>query len=197
MRPTTNRHIAELQDRLRTDRRLQVIVSLVCAVFVAVVITTHIVSLQTSIQQWTGDNQVLVAISDIAPGDALTNANTTSRPIPHSITPRNALTSIRDETVATSLIVSGQVISEHHIGVATSMTPVGWKTVALPEDVMLPLAAIGANVDVVIDAHIVVNNAILITTATEIHSATIAVPEQHAPAVAIAAQRGALTLVGS
>jgi len=50
---------------------------------------------------------------------------------------------------------------------------------------------------VVIDAHIVVNNAILITTATEIHSATIAVPEQHAPAVAIAAQRGALTLVGS
>ena len=77
------------------------------------------------------------------------------------------------------------------------MTPVGWKTVALPEDVMLPLAAVGAKVDVVIDAHIVVNNAILITTATEIHSATIAVPEQHAPAVAIAAQRGALTLVGS
>jgi hypothetical protein len=62
---------------------------------------------------------------------------------------------------------------------------------------MLPLSIVGAKVDVVVEARVVVSNAVLISISTDSQNATIAVPEQYAPGVAIAAQRGSLTLVGS
>ena len=197
MRRTTNRHFAEFSDRLLAERRLQITFSMLCATFVALVVTSHVFSLRSSIHEQTSDIEVLVAITDIAPGDTLTSLNTSTRFVPKHLTPRDVLASRRNDSTAASLIVTGQMIGEHHIGTAPSLTPHGWKTVALPSELILPLASVGAKVDVVIDSRIVVNNAVLVSVASETRSSTIAVPEQHAPAVAVAAQRGLLTLVGA
>ncbi len=152
---------------------------------------------QQAMKRWVSHHDVLVATSDIAPGETLTTDNTSRTPAPRALTPRDALVSLESGDVASSLIVEGQVISRVDVGTTTSLTPQGWKTVALPDEVMLPLSTVGARVDVVIEARVVVSNAILIGIATDAQNATIAVPERHAPSVAIAAQRGTLTLVGS
>lgn len=179
------------------DRQLQITVSFLCAMLVALVVTSHVITLRSSIHAQTSDIEVLVALADIAPGDALTPLNTSMQSVPRHLTPRDALTSRRNDSSAASLIVTGQIIGEHHIGTAASIAPRDWKTIALPNEVMLPLASVGAKVDVVIDARIVVNDAVLVAVANATQSSTIAVPEKFAPDVAIAAQRGTLTLVGT
>ena len=191
------RRLTEFSGRLLVDRRLQITVSFLCAIVVALVVTSHVVALRSSIHEQTSDIEVLVAITEIAPGDALTSLNTSTRLVPKHLTPRDVLASRRNNSTAASLIVTGQMIGEHHVGTAPSLTPHGWKTVALPSDLMLPVASVGAKVDVVIDSRIVVTDAILVSVLNETRSSTIAVPEQHAPAVAVAAQRGLLTLVGA
>ncbi len=158
---------------------------------------SQVLSQQKAMKSWTTHHDVLVATSDISPGETLMADNTSRISAPQALTPRDALMSLESGDVASSLIVEGQVISRVDVGDTTSLTPQGWKTVALPADVMLPLSMVGARVDVVIEARVVVSKAVLISVATDAQNATIAVPEQHAPSVAIAAQRGTLTLVGS
>lgn len=158
---------------------------------------SQVISQQKVTKSWERLHDVLVATSDISPGEALTADNTSRVSAPQAITPRDALVALESDEIASTLIVEGQVISKLNVGSTTSLVPEGWKTVALPDEVMLPLSSVGAKLDVVVEARVVVSNAILIGVATDSQNAAIAVPEQHAPSVAIAAQQGLLTLVGS
>ena len=197
MRLLSRQQITEVAEQLRINRQWQRAASACCAAVVALIMVSQALAQQQAMKRWASHHDVLVATSDIAPGETLTTDNTSRTPAPRALTPRDALVSLESDDVASSLIVEGQVISRVDVGATTSLTPQGWKTVALPDEVMLPLSTVGARVDVVIEARVVVSNAVLISVATDAQNATIAVPEQHAPSVAIAAQRGALTLVGS
>ncbi|MBM3638878.1 MAG: hypothetical protein FJW98_05510 [Actinobacteria bacterium] len=197
MRGLSKRRVAEVSEQLRLNRQWQRALAACCAVFVALIVMSQVLSQQKVMQRWATTQEVLVATSDISPGETLTPENTMRTSVPQAITPRDALVLLTSDKSASALIVAGQVISKLHVGATATLTPEGWKTVALPDDVMLPLSIVGAKVDVVVETRVVVNNAILVGIATDTHNATIAVPEQHAPAVAIAAQQGTLTLVGS
>jgi len=193
----SRQHVAEVSEQLRLNRQWQRALSACCAAVVALIMISQVLSQQKAMKSWTTHHDVLVATSDISPGETLTADNTSRISAPQALTPRDALVSLESGDIASSLIVEGQVISRLHVGATTSLTPEGWKTVALPDEVMLPLSIVGAKVDVVVEARVVVSNAVLISISTDSQNATIAVPEQYAPGVAIAAQRGSLTLVGS
>lgn len=197
MRGLSKRRVAEVGEQLRLNRQWQRALAACCAAVVALIVMSQVLSRQKVMQRWATTQEVLVATSDISPGEALTPENTMRTSVPQAITPRDALVLLTSDESASALIVAGQVISKLHVGATGTLTPEGWKTVALPDDVMLPLSIVGAKVDVVVETRVVVNNAILIGIATDTHNATIAVPEQHASAVAIAVQQGTLTLVGS
>lgn len=197
MRGLTKRHVAEVSEQLRLNRQWQRVLAACCAAVVALVVMSQFLSQQKVLQRWATIRHVLVATSDISPGETLTAENTLRTSVPQAITPRDALLVLTSNETASSLIVAGQVISKLHVGATATLIPEGWKTVALPNEVMLPLSTVGAKVDVVVETRVVVSDAILIGIATDTHNATIAVPEQHAPTVAVAAQQGVLTLVGS
>jgi Flp pilus assembly protein CpaB len=104
----------------------------------------------------------VVATDGIAPGEALSPVNTTTRVLPVAVLPPGSLTSVPAGAVANSFIAPGEPVLERRLGRAgdgpvAALLPDGGRGVAVPVDeTSLPLrrgdqvdvvAAVGAGVD--------------------------------------------------
>lgn len=208
--------VSRLNTRLGTwysslcrDHRQQRHVVAICTGVAAMVFFINIVQLQSQKQQLAAHFTVLVAMSDIKPGEPVTNAAVQPLRVPASLVAASAIFELPVTAYAQQVIGVGEVITSINVAnrpLNTSLVPVGWRTIAITSPTALPPMSPGDHVDVIANGVVLVANAVVVsaTSGASIRSSeltitqiVIGVPAEAAPRVATAAALGDATLVGS
>lgn len=164
------------------------------AVSGALVAARAVTSVEAARDEWGAPRTVLVATASVSPGEAIAGV-VERRAVPGPIVPAGALGELPDAAVARQRIAAGEIIVEHDVAATAdpqARIPPGWHAVAVAEPV-----ASGADVgdEVVAVAGGVVLAASGVVVGTPGGSVLVAVPAPDAPAVAMAATTGELTLL--
>jgi len=160
----------------------------------ALVAMRAVTSVEVARDEWGAPRTVLVVGDEVAPGDALAGV-VERRTMPGPVVPDGALGDLPGAAVARQRIGAGEIVVEHDV-VATAdpqaRIPPGWHAVAVAEPV-----SSGADVgdEVVAVAAGVVLAASGVVVGTTVDAVLVAVPSADAPAVAMAATTGELTLL--
>jgi len=138
---------------------------------------------------------VVVATSQLSPGDVVSWSSFAVRSLPAIALPATA---VRDLPVGDTLrqhLAPGEVLTAADLAVDGTAIPVGWRTVAIRSGGALPPLEPGARVDVIAASVVLVAGAIVIGVGDD-GIVVVSVPAESAPSVATAAANGEATLVG-
>jgi len=167
---------------------------LVLSTGVALVATTAVAGVEDARLAWGTTQPVVVATVDLAPGDPLAG-RTEVRPHPAPIVPTGALVEVAQDAVARQHLTAGEVlvdvdVTAGHLPVA--LIPAGWRGVPIAEGV--PTGAIvGDRVAAASGGVLLAEDGVVVGRVEQ--TVVVAVPESEAPAVAMAASAGELTLL--
>ena len=144
--------------------------------------------------EWGATTPVLVATSDIAPGDALAGA-VSAHDWPVALAPPGALGELADDAVARQHLAAGDLVSTADLAGRGSLAlvPAGWLAVPVTESPRSGAAA-GDRVQVASEGIVVAADALVIGT-VDADVTLVAVPASDAPLLPLAADAGALTLL--
>jgi hypothetical protein len=167
---------------------------LLLAVAVGTVIASMAASVDAARRAWGDTRPVLVATVALAPGDALAGA-TEVREHPGPMTPEAALDAAPEGAVARQHIAVGEVLVAADVAPTAapqSLIPAGWSAVAVTEPVPTG-AMVGDRVGAVAAGVVLTSDGLVVGRATD--AVLVAVPDDAAPAVAMAASSGTLALL--
>jgi len=193
--------------KLCRDHRLQRRAIALCAGVSALVFYVNVIQLQSQKQQLAANITVLVATSDIASGDLVTNSAVQQLLVPASLVAATVITDLPNNAYAQQSIGVGELITSINVADESSgisIVPAGWRTIAITSPTALPPMSAGDHVDVIANGVILVANAVVLSTSGElspqggmvfITHVVIGVPADSAPSVATAAALGDATLV--
>ena len=193
--------------KLCRDHRLQRRAIAFCAGVAAVVFFVNVIQLQSQKQQLAANISVLVATSDIASGDPVTNSDVQQLLVPASLVSATVITDLSDNAYAQQSIGVGELITTINVADESSritLVPAGWRTIAITSPIALPPMSAGDHVDVIANGVVLVANAVVVSTSGELSPSSsmvlithvvIGVPADAAPSVATAAALGDATLV--
>jgi hypothetical protein len=143
---------------------------------------------------WGTARQVVVAVDDIAPGDAL-DGHTAVRSRPLPALPRRTLHELPAGARARQWVTAGEVVVATDV-VATAgpqaLIPAGWSALAVAEPVPSG-AAVGDTVTAVGGGVVLATGGVVVGLAGT--ALLVAVPDADAPRVALAASNGELSLL--
>ena len=183
-------------------RRQQVIAGLVCCAALTFFITlSRMQSATTSLGLTT---PVLIASSNIEPGDIITTQLFSLRTRPRAAVAPTALHDLQFGLVAQQSISIGELLTTTNTGTSTSkqlQLPVGFRSVAIVPPAALPPMQVGDHVDIIANGIVLAADALVLSlmqnTTSEVIGVIVAVPAELSAAVASAAAIGDATLVVS
>ena len=187
----------------RNNRRQhQVIAGLVCcAALTFFIALSRMQSATTSLGLTT---PVLIASSNIEPGDIITTQLFSLRTLPRSAVTPTALHDLQTGLVAQQSISIGELLTTTNTGTSTSKQlrlPVGFRSVAIVPPAALPPMQVGDHVDIIANGIVLAADALVLSlmenTNSEVVGVIVAVPAELSAAVASAAAIGDATLVVS
>ena len=183
----------------RNNRRQhQVIAGLVCCAALTFFITlSRMQSATTSLGLTT---PVLIASSNIEPGDIITTQLFSLRTLPRSAVTPTALHDLQTGLVAQQSISIGELLTTTNTGTSTSkqlQLPIGFRSVAIVPPAALPPMQVGDHVDIIANGVVLAADALVLSLIENTPGVIVAVPADLSAAVASAAAIGDATLVVS
>ena len=183
-------------------RRQQAIAGLACCAALTFFITlSRMQSATTSLGLTT---PVLIASSNIEPGDIITTQLFSLRTLPRSAVTPTALHDLQTGLVAQQSISIGELLTTTNTGTSTSkqlQLPVGFRSVAIVPPAALPPMQVGDHVDIIANGIVLAADALVLSlmenTNSEVVGVIVAVPAELSAAVASAAAIGDATMVVS
>jgi hypothetical protein len=179
-------------------RRQQVIAGLVCCAALTFFITlSRMQSATTSLGLTT---PVLIASSNIEPGDIITTQLFNLRTLPRAAVAPTALHDLQTGLVAQQSISIGELLTTTNTGASTSkqlQLPVGFRSVAIVPPAALPPMQVGDHVDIIANGIVLAADALVLSLIENTPGVIVAVPAELSAAVASAAAIGDATLVVS
>ena len=183
----------------RNNRRQhQVIASLVCCAALTFFITLS--RMQSATASLGSTTTVLIATSNIEPGDIITTQLFSLRTLPRSAVTPTALHDLQTGLVAQQSISIGELLTTTNTGTSTSkqlQLPVGFRSVAIVPPAALPPMQIGDHVDIIANGIVLAADALVLSLIEDTIGVIVAVPAELSAAVASAAAIGDATLVVS
>ena len=147
---------------------------------------------------------VLIAASDIKPGDLITPQLFNPHTLPRSAVAPTALHDVQIGLVAQQPISIGELLTTTNTGTSTSkqlQLPVGFRSVAIVPPAALPPIQVGDHVDIIANGVVLAADALVLSlmenTTGVITGVIVAVQAELSAAVASAAAIGDATLVVS
>ncbi len=187
----------------RNNRRQhQVIASLVCCAALTFFITLS--RMQSATASLGSTTPVLIASSNIEPGDIITSQLFSLRSLPRSAVSPTALHDLQTGLVAQQSISIGELLTTTNTGTSTSkqlQLPIGFRSVAIVPPAALPPMQVGDHVDIIANGIVLAADALVLSlienTTGVVTGVIVAVPAEFSAAVASAAAIGDATLVVS
>ena len=187
----------------RNNRRQhQVIAGLVCCAALTFFITLS--GMQSATASLGLTTPVLIASSNIEPGDIITTQLFSLRTLPRSAVTPTALHDLQTGLVAQQSISIGELLTTTNTGTSTSkqlQLPVGFRSVAIVPPAALPPMQVGDHVDIIANGIVLAADALVLSlmenTNSEVDGVIVAVPAELSAAVASAAAIGDATMVVS
>ena len=183
-------------------RRQQVIACLVCCAALTFFVTLS--RMQSATSSLGKTTSVLIATSDIKPGDLITSQLFILRTFPRSAVAPTALHDVQIGLVAQQPISIGELLTTTNTGTSTSkqlQLPVGFRSVAIVPPAALPPMQVGDHVDIIANGVVLAADALVLSlienTTSVITGVIVAVQAELSAAVASAAAIGDATLVVS
>ena len=183
-------------------RRQQVIAGLVCCAALTFFVTMS--RMQSATSSLGKTTSVLIATSDIKPGDLITPQLFNRHTLPRSAVAPTALHDVQIGLVAQQSISIGELLTTTNTGTSTSkqlQLPVGFRSVAIMPPAALPPIQVGDHVDIIANGVVLAADALVLSlmenTTGVITGVIAAVPAELSAAVASAAAIGDATLVVS
>lgn len=147
---------------------------------------------------------VLIAASNIEPGDIITSQLFSLRALPRSAVAPTALQDLQTGLIAQQSISIGELLTTTNTGTSTSkqlQLPIGFRSVAIVPPAALPPMHVGDHVDIIANGMVLAANALVLSlmenTTGEVVGVIVAVPADLSAAVASAAAIGDATMVVS
>ena len=179
-------------------RRQQVIASLVCCAALTFFITLS--RMQSATASLGSTTPVLIASSNIEPGDIITTQLFSLRTLPRSAVTPTALHNLQIGLVAQQSISIGELLTTTNTDTSTSkqlQLPVGFRSVAIVPPAALPPMQVGDHVDIIANGIVLAADALVLSLIENTPGVIVAVPAELSAAVASAAAIGDATLVVS
>ena len=179
-------------------RRQQVIASLVCCAALTFFITLS--RMQSATASLGSTTPVLIASSNIEPGDIITTQLFILRTLPRSAVTPTALHNLQTGLVAQQSISIGELLTTTNTDTSTSkqlQLPVGFRSVAIVPPAALPPMQVGDHVDIIANGIVLAADALVLSLIENTPGVIVAVPAELSAAVASAAAIGDATLVVS
>ena len=179
-------------------RRQQVIASLVCCAALTFFITLS--RMQSATASLGSTTPVLIASSNIEPGDIITTQLFSLRTLPRSAVTPTALHDLQTGLVAQQSISIGELLTTTNTDTSTSkqlQLPVGFRSVAIVPPAALPPMQVGDHVDIIANGIVLAADALVLSLIEDTIGVIVAVPAELSAAVASAAAIGDATLVVS
>ena len=183
----------------RNNRRQhQVIAGLVCcAALTFFIALSRMQSATTSLGLTT---PVLIASSNIEPGDIITTQLFSLRTLPRSAVTPTALHDLQIGLVAQQSISIGELLTTTNTGTSATQQlqlPAGFRSVAIVPPAALPPMQVGDHVDIIANGVVLAADALVLGLIEDTIGVIVAVPADLSAAVASAAAIGDATLVVS
>ena len=183
----------------RNNRRQhQVIAGLVCCAALTFFITLS--RMQSATASLGLTTPVLIASSNIEPGDIITTQLFSLRTLPRSAVAPTALHDLQTGLVAQQSISIGELLTTTNTGTSTSkqlQLPIGFRSVAIVPPAALPPMQVGDHVDIIANGIVLAADALVLSLIENTPGVIVAVPADLSAAVASAAAIGDATLVVS
>ena len=179
-------------------RRQQAIAGLVC--FAALMFFITLSRMQSATDSLGLTTPVLIASSNIEPGDIITTQLFILRTLPRSAVTPTALHNLQTGLVAQQSISIGELLTTTNTGTSTSkqlQLPVGFRSVAIVPPAALPPMQVGDHVDIIANGIVLAADALVLGLIEDTIGVIVAVPAELSAAVASAAAIGDATLVVS
>ena len=179
-------------------RRQQVIAGLVC--FAALTFFITLSGMQSATTSLGLTTPVLIASSNIEPGDIITTQFFSLRTLPRSAVTPTALHNLQTGLVAQQSISIGELLTTTNTGTSTSkqlQLPAGFRSVAIVPPAALPPMQVGDHVDIIANGIVLAADALVLSLIEDTIGVIVAVPAELSAAVASAAAIGDATLVVS
>ena len=179
-------------------RRQQAIAGLVC--FAALMFFITLSRMQSATDSLGLTTPVLIASSNIEPGDIITTQLFILRTLPRSAVTPTALHNLQTGLVAQQSISIGELLTTTNTGTSTSkqlQLPVGFRSVAIVPPAALPPMQVGDHVDIIANGIVLAADALVLSLIEDTIGVIVAVPADLSAAVASAAAIGDATLVVS
>ena len=179
-------------------RRQQVIAGLVCCAALTFFITLS--RMQSATASLGLTTPVLIATSNIEPGDIITTQLFSLRSLPRSAVAPTALHDLQTGLVAQQSISIGELLTTTNTGTSTSkqlQLPIGFRSVAIVTPAALPPMQVGDHVDIIANGVVLAADALVLSLIENTPGVIVAVPAELSAAVASAAAIGDATLVVS
>jgi hypothetical protein len=188
-------------------RRQQVIAGLVCCAGLTFFMTLS--RMQSATSSLGKTTLVLIAASDIKPGDLITPQLFSPHTLPRSAVAPTALHDVQIGLVAQQPISIGELLTTTNTGTSTSkqlQLPVGFRSVAVVPPAALPPMQVGDHVDIIANGVVLAADALVLSlmenttgevTGVIVTGVIVAVQAELSAAVASAAAIGDATLVVS
>jgi hypothetical protein len=183
----------------RNNRRQhQVIAGLVCCAALTFFITLS--RMQSATASLGLTTPVLIASSNIEPGDIITTQLFSLRSLPRSAVSPTALHDLQTGLVAQQSISIGELLTTTNTGTSATQQlqlPTGFRSVAIVPPAALPPMQVGDHVDIIANGVVLAADALVLGLIEDTIGVIVAVPADLSAAVASAAAIGDATLVVS
>jgi Flp pilus assembly protein CpaB len=179
-------------------RQHQVIAGLVCCAALTFFITLS--RMQSATASLGLTTPVLIASSNIEPGDMITTQLFSLRSLPRSAVAPTALHNLQTGLVAQQSISIGELLTTTNTGTSTSkqlQLPIGFRSVAIVPPAALPPMQVGDHVDIIANGIVLAADALVLSLIENTPGVIVAVSADLSAAVASAAAIGDATLVVS
>lgn len=156
---------------------------------------TGLLSVQSARRSLGETRPVWSVVREVGSGQSIDRSDLVRRDVPLRYLPPRPLIDLPESLVATRTLVAGEILTRDATGDGrpTSVAaPVGWRLVALSPRAPLPPIAAGDRVDVVADARVLAEGALVVSVVDG--GAVVAVPPEQSAVVATAAATGSATL---
>lgn len=186
--------VARLRYLLARRPWLYWLVVVVLAGAIALAVAGAVGGVDDARRAWGATRRVVVASTDLAPGDALTD-RVEVRLLPGPILPARALTEVSPDAVARQHVATGEVLVDVDVAaghVPVALVPTGWHGVPVAEPVPTG-AVVGDRVAATSGGVVLADEAVVVARGDA--SLVVAVPAADAPGVAAAASSGELTIL--
>jgi len=183
--------IERLITRLERRRGTQMVAVLTVSVGIGA-FTAHLVgSAHAAREQWASEVPVLLAARTIDAGEEIDTDAVTSVSLPRALAAEDALSALPSGARLAVNVAPRTMITDGLLAKDVAVVPEGWRTVAIPDDVVAPPLSVGQGVDVVANGLSLAEGAVV----ASLDPLTVAVDPAAAAVVAAASRAGDVSLV--